>query len=588
MRHRSWPFVLSGLLAAAPAPAAIFTVGADGACTHGSLLSAISAAATNGPALDEIRLATNLAYNSIIAPIAGHSVIVRGGYSDCADPVASGRTTVRGTTAGQNGTFATSGTAATFTLELENLELREGGNATRRGGALRIEGEFGVTLRNTVVTDNFAARGGGIYIDGSDGAGITIDATSIVSNNIAGVSGGGVYCQDGGRVLLQGLILANTAQDGGSDPVESGNGGGVALYGCAMTQQRSTGFRGVLANTALRHGGGYYVRNGGDVFVTGDSTDPAKVTDNVAGDTGGGIAVNDQLTPQITSSMAIGNAWVERNRAPTGAGIGLVSGGNVSMFRTLASATCHDATYCSSLSLNEPPAGGLGFGCAAFVGPAGELRIYGTRVEENCESEGGWAFRQRSDSILLVESSVVANNGEGDPFFIDNFFSGELVVAWSTIAGHYPSQRIGMFGVAADGMSSGTLRVYGTILAEPFQQLVVARGIGGVLPPMTYDFDCLVVPTSFTQSVTPIRSVEMAAPYGMVNPAAGNFRLASGSALPVDWCDASRGARVSGDADGVTTLYDAPRPNQFGAHDVGAYEFVVPALPDPLFANGFE
>lgn len=588
MRHRCWSVLLSGLLVASSSAAAVFTVGGDGACTHGNLLAAISAAATNGPALDEIRVATNLTYNAIVAPIAGHSVTVRGGYSDCADPVASGRTVIRGTTAGQNGTFSTSGTAATYTLDLENLELREGGNATRRGGALRVEGSFGVTLRNSVVTDNFAARGGGVYIDGSDGAGITIDAASTISNNIAGVSGGGVYCQDNGRVLLQGLILANTAQDGGSDPVESGNGGGAALYGCAMTQQRSSGFRGVLANTALRHGGGYYVRNGGDVFVTGDGIDPAKVTDNVAGDTGGGIAVNDQLVPPIVSAVTIGSSWVERNRAPTGAGIGLVSGGNVSMFRTNAAATCHDATYCSSLSLNEPPPGGLGFGCAAFAGPGSELRVHGTRVEENCESEAGWAFRQRSDSIVLVESSVVANNGSNDPFFIDNFFSGELVVAWSTVSGHYPSQRVGMFGVGADGMSDGTLRVYGTILAEPFQQIVVARGIGGQLPPMTFDFDCLVVPTSFTQSLTPIRSVELAAPYGMIDPAAGNFRLASGSALPVDWCDASRGARVSGDADGVTTVYDAPRANQFGTYDIGAYELVVPALPDPLFANGFE
>ena len=67
------PFVLllaSLLFAALPARAAVFTVGGDAACTHGSLLAAISAAAINGPALDEIRLANNIAYDSIIAPIA--------------------------------------------------------------------------------------------------------------------------------------------------------------------------------------------------------------------------------------------------------------------------------------------------------------------------------------------------------------------------------------------------------------------------------------------------------------------------------------------------------------------------------------
>lgn len=588
MRLRSLAILLPGLLAPTAAPAAVFTVGGDAACTHGNLLSAIGAASANGAGLDEIRLATNLAYNAIIAPVASHSLTIRGGYSSCSDTTASGRTIVRGTTAGASGTFATSGTAAPYELNLENLELREGSSATRRGGALRIEGRFTVRLRNTLVTDNFAARGGGVYIDGSADALLDIDAASVVSNNVAGVSGGGIYCQANGAIELRGLVLANTAQDGASDPNESGNGGGVALYGCFMNQDESPGFRGVLANTAARHGGGYYLRGGSDLFATGDGNDPAKITDNIAGDTGGALAVNDPLAPASPSNANVANGWIERNRAPTGAGVGVIAGGTVTIGRTLNGTACHDATYCSSLSLNEQPAGSSPFsGCAGFVGEGGVLRVRKTRVEENCETQPGTAFLVARSGVLRVDSSVVANNGNRDPFWIDDLFTGELQISWSTITGHYETTERGMFAVPRDGISSGTLRVYGTILGEPFLQLTSVRGIGGQ-PPMTFDFDCLVLDSVSTQPLAPIRGIRMAAPYGMIAPAAGNFRLASGNALPVDWCDASRAGRVGGDADGVTTIYDAPRANQFGPYDLGAYEFVVASQPDPLFANGFE
>lgn len=583
MRRVSW-FVLSCALLVSPvASSAIFTVGGDAACTHGNLLSAIGAAAANGPGMDEVRLATNIAYNAILAPIASHSVTVRGGYSDCADPTPSGRTVIFGSTAGSNGTFTTSGGAQRYLVRLENLELRDGGNATRRGGALRIEGDFGVSLRNTLVTANLAARGGGIYIDGSVGAGVGIDAASQVANNTATVSGGGIFCQINGSVGLEGLVYGNTAQDGGSDPVESGNGGGVALYSsCFMTQDESPGLRGVRANTALRYGGGYYLRNGAQLYVVGSGNDAAKVGDNIAAVAGGGIAVNDN--PAVEESLFIvENSWIERNVAPTGAGIGLVAGGNGTISRTLPGASCHDTTICSRLAENERPATpGTCFGAAAYVGPSGVLRIRGTIVEENCPSDSGWAFRQRSDSQLRIDSSVVASNGGSEPFFVEGAFTGVLQIAWSTITGHFDVERPAMFSVPNDA-SDGLLEVYGTLLGEPFQQMAAVAG-GGALPPMDFQYDCLVLPTSYAASAVAIRSVRLAPPYGMIAPATGNFRLASGTALPVDWCDNSVAPRFIRDADGLTTLYDAPRANQFGAYDIGAYELV----PDAQFANGFE
>jgi len=569
------------------ASAATFTVGADGACTHGNLLAAVSAASANGAGLDEIRLATNLDYNAVIAAVAGHSVTIRGGYSSCSDGSASGRTVIHGATVGAIGTISTSGNAAAYSLTLENLELRDGGHATRRGGGMRIEGRYTVALVNTRVIDNDAARGGGIYIDGNDDAQLIIDAASSISNNTAVISGGGIYCQNDGRVVLQGLILANTAQDLGSDPLESGNGGGVALYGCFMQQASSPDLRGVIANTAARNGGGYYLRNGSDLFLIGNSADPSKLTDNIAGGIGGGLAINDDPGASLLSEVEINNSWVDRNRAPQGAGFGLVAGGSVLMARTLAGAQCHSAGYCSSLSLNDLPSGAGSFciGAAASVGSRGSLRLQGTRIEENCDAGSGSVFYLGQQGELRTDSSVIANNG-ANPFFLENRFDGLLELAWSTVTGHFSTGQIGFLSVPNDD-ASGTVRIYGSLLGEPFQQMVSVRGIGS-LPPMTFDFDCLVVDTYYNQSLTPIRGVEMTPPYGMIAPGSGNFRIASGSALPVDWCDASLAPRSDGDADGVTTIYDAPRANAYGIHDPGAYEFVVAAQPIAIFANGFE
>lgn len=109
----------------------------------------------------------------------------------------------------------------------------------------------------------------------------------------------------------------------------------------------------------------------------------------------------------------------------------------------------------------------------------------------------------------------------------------------------------------------------------------------GSAPPMTLTFDCLVLDSLFAGSSAAMRSFETAPPYGMVNPAGNNYRLSGPTATPVDLCDSSLGARVNGDADLVTTVFDAPRANVFGPNDIGAYEFAV-AVIDPIFGNEFE
>jgi hypothetical protein len=595
-----WIFLVCVAVFAAPANAVVFTVGADALCTHSSVFLATLAAGANGAGMDEIRVATNMNHDGVLAPVVSQNLHVRGGYSDCTDTTPSGRTPLTGTTSGANGTFTTSGTASGYTLILEDLDLWNAGNSTRRGGAVRIEGSFTVELRSVVVSGNSAGRGGGIYLDGSDGAGLVLTENTVIEENAAAIGGGGIYCQDGGIILMvASSISENSAADGGGDPNESGNGGGVALYGCNVVQSGVFGTLGVSGNTAARHGGGYYLRNGAQLTLDGSATAPARIESNQAVETGGGVAVNDTLPAPVggISTAFIRNSWVDSNRARSGSGLGLIAGGNITMQRTLAPGACHNGTYCSSLSFNDKTAAATScVGAAVFAGEASQLRLQNTYIEENCVSDGGWAFRQRLDSQIRIDSSVIARNGGSSPFFIDGSgvtvnaipgFTGRLELGWSTVAGHYENIQSAMFYLPSGSPSStGTLRVYGSLLAERFLQMTDVGGPGSP-PPMTLEFDCLLLDSVFAGNAGAIRSFESAAPYGMTNPAANDYRPGSPMAAPVDSCDNSLAVRANGDADLQTGIVDTPKINAFGARDIGAYELVVVAV-DAVFGNGFE
>jgi hypothetical protein len=587
---------LLSLFFAAPAQSVVFTVGSDAACTHSSILLAVAAAGANGPAMDEVRIARNHTNTGVIVSIVSQNVTIRGGYATCAATTTSGLTIVQGSTAGTNGIFTTSGAAAApFLLRLQNLELRDGGNlAARRGGALRIEGSFRVQVDGTLITNNRAGRGGGIYVDGTEGAQLTLSAGTIISDNTAGISGGGMYCTNGGYISLdQAYVTDNVAQDNGSDAGESGNGGGIALFSdCRMYQTGSVAAPvGLHGNSAARHGGGYFLR-GADLYVTGTATAAANISANVAADTGGGIGVLDDISAGIPNAVLsrarIENAWIDANRAPRGAGIGLVVGGDVDMRRTLRGDACHSVGNCSSLSFNSASvAGATCAGAALYAGLASRVAIYNTFIEDNCPSDIGSTIRVGENAGVRVESSIVARNGGTEPFFIEDNFDGVLLIGWSTIFGNLDALRTAFFALPNQSLATGSLSVWGTIVGEPFQQMTTVRGGGA--SPMLLAFDCLMVSPSFTQTVPAIRHTKQSPPYGLLAPAMGNYRPVSGTTSPgVDFCDPSFDPREAGDADANLGITDAPRANLHGIHDLGAYEFGSSALPDALFSNGFE
>ncbi|MBI5632334.1 MAG: CxxxxCH/CxxCH domain-containing protein [Nitrospirae bacterium] len=77
------------------------------------------------------------------------------------------------------------------------------------GGGLYIQGEsgaYGVSLYNTIVSDNEAASGGGIWQDGN----LTALNCTVANNRATGAAGGGaIYANTGGSVTIRNSILWN-------------------------------------------------------------------------------------------------------------------------------------------------------------------------------------------------------------------------------------------------------------------------------------------------------------------------------------------------------------------------------------------
>ncbi|MCI6480951.1 hypothetical protein [Treponema porcinum] len=198
---------------------------------------------------------------------------------------------------------------------------------------------------------NFAAKGGGIYINGctltiengayicqnyskNEGGGIAAEGSSnIISNggiigfNLAS-SGGGIYIKDGSAELTDCTVSLNKANS---------NGGGIYIDGSSLTlnggtvvgdknaTQTATNLVNKYSNYASSYGGGIYAINT-NITMNDDSC----VMYNIAlYNSGGGLYVEN-------GSLAIKNAKINYNystiqNSGTGSGGGLKLAGNASM-----------------------------------------------------------------------------------------------------------------------------------------------------------------------------------------------------------------------------------------------------------------
>lgn len=168
------------------------------------------------------------------------------------------------------------------TVTISGVTIQNGNPGSAGGGGVIVSGgapRAKLTLLNSVVTNNTAALGGGIYNAGN-GATAVVQDTQITAN-IAQTSGGGIL-NSGDLTLLNSTLAQNQAR----------SGGGVEHFGFSLKITNST----ISGNRASDNGGGLY--NRGDALLL-------NVT--FSGNTAAGPGSGGNIF-QDTASLAIKNS----------------------------------------------------------------------------------------------------------------------------------------------------------------------------------------------------------------------------------------------------------------------------------------
>ena len=533
-----------------PVPAAIYTVGSDGACTHPNLLSAILSAALT-PATDEVRLARNLTYaNQQVQltnwdPSTTGALTLSGGYDDCSDATPSGRTVVDG--APGNPAFRVNASGESLSaVTFRSLEIS--GSGVR---GLAVQGDCDVELQDVAVRSN---AGGGISL--ADGAILTIDASSIISDQDVGVDGAALHC-DASGVELSGRILGNTT---------AALGGGIWADGCVISLLGGS----EISNNEAFRGGGIYVQGG--TFLQGLGGIAAiELFSNLAIDRGGAVFADGNGTSVRLEATAV--AFNEAGE--TGGGLFASNAASITMDRP--SGSCGGRRRCSELSRNAlDPTSASGDGVAAAAELGGTVRLFQTYVESNdFPAVGSSALRAFDGGAKIVLESVS---------FWDNFVD-RLVEAASggraEMAFVSASDNGGVIGSPAAPLvvQSGGSASLNSSVFHPSRAIILDPGV------VLDEADCLVF--SDLTHLPPGATRSTATDPLFASPTTGDLRLHPGSPA-VDYCDATAYTPTQGDGDGEGRGFDlATNPNGSpgvagGVEDLGFDEV------RPLFADGFE
>ncbi len=325
-------------------------------------------------------------------------------------------------------------TASATNVTIEGLTITGGRAPDDPGGAIQFQSEGVLTIRDSVITGNTAANGGGIYslyagsvvisdstISGNTalyGAGggvqvvdgdITVSA-SLVDGNIALDSGGGLFAQHGGDITVTDSQISNNRT------TYSGyNGGGINSGDGNLTITGST----ITGNTAEGDGGGIY-NYGGAVSISGSN-----ISDNVAAYAGGGI-LNE------TGDVTLNQSNLSDNNALYGDGGGLSTiSGNVTITR-------------SNISQNRSVDAGGGISTNS-----GRVVTFESTISGNTTGEDGGGISSSTGLVSLTNTTLSANvsNAEGGGI---HSASGPVRLLQSTVTLNQAADAGGGIGVTAN------------------------------------------------------------------------------------------------------------------------------------------
>ena len=350
--------------------------------------STVTVSGTEEKGNASVEIAAGVANETRTGPLNG-SLSVRNSTLNISDNKATGiacRTS-------KNGQFHSSLTiddASRVTIQNNNATPKNDFNANGDiGGGLRIEaGSTAVLGRSTVINNNTAQNGGGVYTKGGK---VTINNSTITENKATG-NGGGICAEDNSTVtVVGGEISSNTSA--GVEQTASG-GGGLYTNNSTVTLDKVT-ITGNQAINDFRNDGGGILAAGSDLTITGST-----ITKNTAPDCGGGLFLS-HTNANITGST------IEGNQAKKGAGVYLYDAPDTAEADCTGSHT-HNIT---GTKINRNTASSMGGGM--YVGQS-NVTLTGSTLDGNVTTDKtggqGGAIVAYSAGDITLDSTTVTNN----------------------------------------------------------------------------------------------------------------------------------------------------------------------------------
>ncbi len=435
-------------------PPPTFYVGSDNQCDYATIQAAISAVSTTATCAPNIVITNEISWTAQHLNIDNRSLNLIGSSSGCG---VGGTTSAPGADdlAGQafpqpkvtiSGAGQTSASVITITgnsnVTLKFLQI-SGGNRAGFGGGIFFGGAGSLTLDTSNISANQASYGGGIAMAPSGNATLTLLANSLVKNNVATVSGGGMLIEGATHLIMvadRTQLFANTANNG--------YGGGLYVVGPAHADIGSPGdyFQSpsgtsVIAKNSAAYGGGIAAvaapgAANQDAVVnlfTTNSQQPVSIQANVASINGGAIYLKPYQSASGNSAAKVCafNFRIDGNSAAEGAAIyldsfsasGRADAGGVVDLNTDAVAGCNGDQFagfgavgcaldapCNSLSGNITQDTNLNSTSNATIFAGSGSDLFASHISL-LDNQGGYVIHAiNAGGIIDLISSLIADN----------------------------------------------------------------------------------------------------------------------------------------------------------------------------------
>lgn len=566
--------------------AAVYTVGADAACTHVTVQAAVDSANAT-PSADEIRVTRSSTYTAHYTNITtSQTLLITGGYAACDAGADALMTTLSGAGGAESEVLRIEvGTGGL--VQLRRLMIRDGdNNGADGGGGIAFTGDGILEIDNSAIAFNTAGNGGGIYARGTGtNTELVLGENVFINNNTARYNGGGLYVQGLEMTMTaQGSMILRNEATGMfyNGALRDGFGGGIYfnadnLSTYAMLGSSGGGTLGSIYSNTARHGGGIAMNASDDntgrgVFVKMFSTDPTRlngIVGNFAHERGGAVYMQPyELSGGSTETeFAAWSVRISDNAAAAGAAAYLDSDSFLlteqgALFRVNSgegrppeAVTCSTGVYCADISgniasdINANPTPGDTF---QYTDDGGQVwlaysHVHGNRGRRLFGSDGGGGG---SHTPIYLRSSLIEGNTTTHELM--RAAEAKTDIADTTIAGN----TIG----AAEVMKLHDLAIRGSILWQPGKTSLSQSGA------LTVGY----MIASEVQTLGDGPEAVRAEPR-FVDPEIGDYSLRAASHA-VDFAESVPGE----DRDMVGGLRDVDLPikaNQFGGpRDFGALE----------------